>query len=115
MACAGTNRLMKPVRSARADRTPARYRPLSPIWEGTVAARLERMLEFYPREHPQRILDATVNVGRFWSGRDREVVGLDINVKICKGPIVDPKWKTAHHARRQQRYWLVFRRSVKCE
>jgi hypothetical protein len=191
------------------------------------------MLEFYPRERPKLILDATVNAGRFWSGseRKRDVVGLDINarfrpdvvadnrrqpfadgcfdvvvydpphvpnqgndrskdfngrfglvlkssaenghtfthlyppflreafrvlkcegvlfckiadyvhnhryqwahlevvraavetgfcpcdciIKIRKGPIVDPKWKTAHHARRQHCYWLVFRKSGKCE
>jgi SAM-dependent methyltransferase len=47
-----------------------------------------------------------------------EAVGFtacDCIVKVRKGPIVDPKWKTAHHARRQHCYWLVFRRSTKCE
>jgi len=39
----------------------------------------------------------------------------DCIVKIRKGPILDPKWKTAHHARRQHCYWLVFRKSKKCE
>lgn len=39
----------------------------------------------------------------------------DCIVKVRKGPIVDPKWKTAHHARRQHCYWLVFRKSDKCE
>jgi hypothetical protein len=39
----------------------------------------------------------------------------DCIVKIRKGPIVDPKWKTAHHARRQHCYWLVFRKSSECE
>ena len=39
----------------------------------------------------------------------------DCIVKARKGPIVDPKWKTAHHARRQHCYWLVFRKSSKCE
>jgi hypothetical protein len=39
----------------------------------------------------------------------------DCIVKVRKGPIVDPKWKTAHHARRQHCYWLVFRKSKKCE
>jgi SAM-dependent methyltransferase len=39
----------------------------------------------------------------------------DCIVKIRKGPILDPKWKTAHHARRQHCYWLVFRKSSKCE
>jgi SAM-dependent methyltransferase len=39
----------------------------------------------------------------------------DCIVKIRKGPIVDPRWKKAHHARRQHCYWLVFRKSQKCE
>jgi SAM-dependent methyltransferase len=39
----------------------------------------------------------------------------DCIVKIRKGPIVDPKWKVAHHTRRQHCYWLVFRKSDKCE
>jgi predicted methyltransferase len=189
------------------------------------------MLEFYPRRQPKRILDATVNTGRFWKGSVRKIIGVDINAKCCpdvvadnrrlpfkdrsfdvvvydpphipnqgrdkskdfnsrfglvlkssakngynfshlyppfvseayrvlslegvlfckvadyvhnhryqwahvalkeaaetigfcacdcivkirKGPIVDPKWKTAHHARRQHCYWLIFRKSKKCE
>jgi len=39
----------------------------------------------------------------------------DCIVKIRKGPIVSPRWKTAHHARRHHCYWLVFRKSNKCE
>jgi hypothetical protein len=39
----------------------------------------------------------------------------DCIVKVRKGPIVDPKWKVAHHSRRQHCYWLVFRKSEKCE
>jgi SAM-dependent methyltransferase len=39
----------------------------------------------------------------------------DCIIKVRKGPILDPKWKTAHHARRQHCYWLVFRKSSKCE
>ena len=39
----------------------------------------------------------------------------DYIVKIRKGPIVDPKWQVAHHARRHHCYWLVFRKSEKCE
>jgi SAM-dependent methyltransferase len=39
----------------------------------------------------------------------------DCIVKVRKGPIVDPRWKTAHHARRQHCYWLIFRKSKKCE
>jgi SAM-dependent methyltransferase len=39
----------------------------------------------------------------------------DCIVKVRKGPIRDPRWKTAHHARRQHCYWLVFRNSCRCE
>jgi SAM-dependent methyltransferase len=39
----------------------------------------------------------------------------DCIVKLRKGPIVDPKWKRAHHARRRHCYWLVLRKSKKCE
>lgn len=39
----------------------------------------------------------------------------DCVVKVRKGPITDPRWKTAHHARRHHCYWLVLRKSSKCE
>jgi SAM-dependent methyltransferase len=39
----------------------------------------------------------------------------DCIVKVRKGPIIDPRWKKAHHARRQHCYWLVLRKSKKCE
>jgi SAM-dependent methyltransferase len=189
------------------------------------------MLEFYPRAAPRRILDATVNRGRFWRGLRQAVVGIDIDprhrpavvadnmrmpfracsfdvvvydpphvpnqgrdrskdfnrrfglvlkssagesynlsrlyrpfvaeahrvlepegilfckiadyvhghrfqwahveviqaavavgfcacdciVKVRQGPILSPRWRTAHHARRQHCYWLVFRKSPRCE
>jgi SAM-dependent methyltransferase len=211
-------------------RQPA-YDPLPSVWEGTDAELLERMLDFYPRRTPKKILDATVNRGRFWIGSNRPVLGLDIDpkfkpdvvadnraiplkdgsfdvvvydpphipnqgkdkskdfntrfglgsksshvngynfshlyppfvaeayrvlkpegllfckmadyvhghrfqwahialinaaakvgftpcdciVKVRRGPIIDPKWKNAHHARRQHCYWIIFRKSNKCE
>jgi SAM-dependent methyltransferase len=207
------------------------YQPLPSVWEGSDAELLDKMLRFYPRKLPERILDATVNRGRIWTGLAWKVVGLDIEadcrptvigdncrmpfrdrafdvvvydpphipnqgkdrqkdfntrfglvikspatngynfthlyppfvreafrvlkpegilfckiadyvhghryqwahaeflkaataagftacdciIKVRKGPIVDPRWKTAHHARRQHCYWLVFRKSKKCE
>jgi len=207
------------------------YSPLGSVWEGEDSELLELMLGFYPRSRPERILDATVNGGRFWRGSRRPVLGIDIDihqrpgivadntqmpfadaafdvvvydpphipnqgkdnekdfnvrfglvlrsskenqytfahtyppfvseayrvlkpegillckitdyihhhrynwahidfiaaardagfracdciVKVRKGPIIDPKWKNAHHSRRQHCYWLVFRKSVKCE
>ena len=39
----------------------------------------------------------------------------DCIIKVRKGPIIDPKWRVAHHTRRQHCYWLVFRKSGKCE
>jgi SAM-dependent methyltransferase len=210
---------------------PPTYDPLPSVWYESDAELLEKMLRFYPRKRPTRILDATVNQGRFWVGSSQPVVGMDINprykpdvvgdnrnmpfkaeefdvviydpphipnqgrdrvkdfgkrfglgekspskngynfshlyppfvaeayrvlrpegvlfckiadyihnhrhqwahielvraavaagflacdciVKVRKAPIVDPKWKAAHHARRQHCYWLVFRKSKKCE
>jgi len=52
------------------------------------------------------LLNAAVAVG---------FTACDCIVKIRKGPIVDPRWKNAHHARRQHCYWLIFRKSKKCE
>ena len=39
----------------------------------------------------------------------------DCIVKVRRGPIIDPRWRKAHHARRQHCYWLIFRKSEKCE
>lgn len=209
----------------------SKYLPLSSVWEGGDAELLEQLLSFYPRNDPKRILDATVNGGRFWQASKRHVIGLDKEashrpmivgenaympfgdcffdvvvydpphipnqgkdkskdfntrfglvvkstkengysfshtyppflreayrvlkpegillckitdyihdhqyqwahvefiqaatlagfrpcdciIKIRKGPIIDPKWKVAHHTRRQHCYWLVFRKSDRCE
>jgi hypothetical protein len=189
------------------------------------------MLDFYPRTPPERILDATVNAGRFWRNSTRRVIGLDCDarcrpsvigdharlpfpggcfdvvvydpphvpnqgrdrrkdfnfrfglivrasaqqgynfshlyppfvaeahrvlcpegillckvadyvhghryqwahleliqaaaaagftacdciVKVRRGPIISPRWRHAHHARRHHCYWIVFRKSTKCE
>src|SRR5574341_2230058 len=58
-----------------------KYAPLPSVWHGEDAALLERLLSFYPRKQPKRILDATVNGGRFWRGSDRPVIGMDIEAK----------------------------------
>jgi hypothetical protein len=55
------------------------YEMLPSVWYGTDAELLEMILDFYPRRPPERILDATVNVGRFWVGSSRPVIGMDIN------------------------------------
>jgi SAM-dependent methyltransferase len=220
------------LKHSKADSQKAeKYEPLASVWFGDDAELLERMLSFYPRSEPRKILDATVNRGRFWRGSSRPVTGMDIDplckpdvvgdntdmpfraasfdavvydpphipnqgrdktkdfnsrfglvvrsakengytfshtfppflkeayrvlrpegvlfckitdyvhhhryqwahielieaarvvgflpcdciVKIRKGPIVDPRWKIAHHTRRQHCFWLVFRKSKKCE
>jgi hypothetical protein len=212
-------------------RARTEYEALPSVWFGEDADLLEKLLRFYPRTPPKRILDATVNGGRFWRGSTRKIIGLDIDlshhptvvadntqmpfrdsffqvvvydpphipnqgkdhlkdftvrfglgqhspkelgytfshtfppfvreayrvlmdegvllckitdyvhhhryqwahvelvqaaqhagfracdciIKIRKGPIIDPKWKVAHHSRRHHCYWLVFRKSEKCE
>jgi len=216
---------------AKTARQDILYAPLPSVWDGDDAALLELLLTFYPRKRPGRILDATVNGGRFWRGSGRPVIGMDVEAKhrpaivgdntamplrtgsvdvvvydpphipnqgkdnlkdfntrfgltlksskengytfthtyppfvreahrvlkaegilLCKitdyihdhqyqwahvdfiqaarvagftacdcivktrkGPIIDPKWKIAHHSRRQHCYWLIFRKSGKCE
>jgi hypothetical protein len=44
-----------------------------------------------------------------------DITACDCIVKVRKGPIMDPRWRNAHHARRHHCYWLVFRKSKKCE
>lgn len=39
----------------------------------------------------------------------------DCILKVRQGPIIDPRWKKAHHARRQHCLWIIFRKSEKCE
>ena len=58
-----------------------KYEPLPSIWEGEDSELIERMLGFYPRTRPRKILDATVNGGRFWKGSKRPVIGIDIEPK----------------------------------
>ena len=52
------------------------------------------------------LISAAVSIG---------FTACDCIIKIRKGPITDPRWKKAHHARRHHCYWLVFRKSPKCE
>src|SRR5712692_2242645 len=59
------------------------YQPLPSVWDGTDAELLDRMLNFYPRKRPKRILDATVNKGRFWRGLSWKIVGMDIEPSCC--------------------------------
>ena len=208
-----------------------KYEPIPSVWDGPDDELLERMLQFYPKHPPERILDATVNKGRFWRRSARPVLGMDIDarhrpnvlatgldmpfksdsfdvvvydpphipnqgkdrrkdfqvrfglgpkssvktnynfshtfppfaceayrvlkpdgilfckisdyihghrfqwahiefiqaatsagfcacdciIKVRKGPIIDSRWKVAHHARKQHCYWLVFRKSDRCE
>ncbi len=49
------------------------------------------------------------------AGEDAGFTACDCIIKVRKGPIIDPKWKLAHHTRRQHCYWIVFRKSEHCE
>src|SRR5262249_23265379 len=55
------------------------YDALPSVWHGEDGDLLEKMLDFYPRRKPKKILDATVNFGRSWRGRKRPVTGMDID------------------------------------
>src|SRR5260370_29994916 len=59
-----------------------RYEPLPSVWQGTDAALLDKMLRFHAHKKPKRILDATVNAGRFWEGLEWNVIGMDIDPKF---------------------------------
>lgn len=69
-----------------------------------------------------KITDYVHNHRMQWAHIDLVMAGsaagflpCDILVKVRKGPIMDPKWQVAHHARRRHCYWVVFRKSRKCE
>jgi hypothetical protein len=49
------------------------------------------------------------------AGEDAGFTACDCIIKVRKGPIKDPKWKVAHHSRRQHCYWIIFRKSTRCE
>jgi hypothetical protein len=49
------------------------------------------------------------------AGQEAGFTACDCIIKIRKGPIIDPKWKVAHHSRRQHCYWIIFRKSSRCE
>lgn len=49
------------------------------------------------------------------AGQDAGFTACDCIIKVRKAPIVDPKWKQAHHSRRKHCYWIVFRKSSRCE
>ena len=39
----------------------------------------------------------------------------DLIVKVREGPMVSTKWKRAHHARKRHCFWIVCRKSERCE
>src|ERR1700691_4820727 len=82
-----TNLLGEPsTMTAPFTREQSSYEPLPSIWYGGDAELIEKMLDFYPRTPPQRILDCTINRGRFWEGSKRPVIGMDIDPRF--GPDV---------------------------
>ena len=69
-----------------------------------------------------KIVDYVHNHRYQWAHIDLVIAGqragftaCDCIIKVRKGPIIDPKWKVAHHSRRQHCYWIVFRKSTRCE
>jgi hypothetical protein len=68
---------------------PARYQPLSSVWERSDGELLELMLSFYPTINPEPILDATYNVGRFWKGSSRCVWSMDFDPRYQPSIIAD--------------------------
>src|SRR5262249_7904960 len=60
------------------EKTP-KYKPLASVWYREDAKLLERMLKFYPRKTPRKILDPTVDHGRFWRCSKRPVTGMGID------------------------------------
>ena len=49
------------------------------------------------------------------AGQQIGFTACDCIIKVRNEPIIDPKWKTAHHNRRQHCYWIIFRKSDCCE
>ena len=39
----------------------------------------------------------------------------DLIIKVRNGPMMSTKWKQAHHARKRHCYWIVCRKSDRCE
>lgn len=39
----------------------------------------------------------------------------DLIVKVREGPMMSTKWKRAHHARKRHCFWIVLRKSDRCE
>lgn len=62
---------------------------LTSVWEGTDKDLLERMIPFYMGDGPLKILDATVNAGRFWAGSPRNVIGLDRDGSVLPSVVGD--------------------------
>src|SRR5258708_37959638 len=81
--------LSRPAKgTARAESVPV-YAPLPSVWFGEDAELIERLLDFYPRKRPHKILDTTINGGRFWRGSKRPVVGIDIDPRHHPSVVAD--------------------------
>jgi len=84
-----TKRQLELIPTERLEPNRADYQPLASVWYGTDADLLVQMLDFYPRQRPQRILDATVNQGRFWKANSYPVIGLDIDLACQPDVLAD--------------------------
>jgi hypothetical protein len=47
--------------------------------------------------------------------RECGLTPCDLIIKTRKGPVIDPKWKVAHHARQSHCWWVVVRNGPSCE
>ena len=62
--------------------------------------------------HNQRTQWAHVHL--LQAGAQAGLTPCDCIIKTRQGPITDPRWRTARHARKQHCYWLIFRNSTRC-
>ena len=72
-----------------AESVESTYQPILSVWTGGDNELIEKMLSFYPKRPPKTILDATVNAGRFWSGSERQVTGVDIDRRYRPTVVAD--------------------------
>jgi hypothetical protein len=134
-----TNQIELPFmakQSAKAEVQAAGYSPLGSVWDGEDSELLENMLAFYLRKRPKLILDATINGGRFWRGSKRplrasplqlgasgfhrrraksRLPGVRLHREDPERSDHRPEVEKRHHTRRRHTYWLVFRKSSRCE
>lgn len=84
-----SNGTVATLKASRVKPNGAAYAPLPSVWDGDDSELLERILTFYPLTRPKRILDATINRGRFWRNSKRKIVGVDIDPRFKPTIVAD--------------------------